>query len=64
VIEDGYNGKLAEPGSAPQLAEAIQEILENEKMREALIANGVKTVTEKYDIQRYLSDYRQLLAHL
>lgn len=64
VIEDGYNGKLAEPGSAPQLAGAIQEIMENEKTRERLIANGLRTVREKYDIQRYLSDYRQLLAHL
>jgi glycosyltransferase involved in cell wall biosynthesis len=64
VIEDGYNGKLVEPGSVSQLAAAIQEILGDRKTREALVANGTKTLKEKFDVQRYLTDYRQFLAHL
>lgn len=64
VITDGFNGRLVEPGNPRQLADTIQEILDDEVKRELLVANGRRTIKDKYSLERYLTNYRQLLTNI
>jgi glycosyltransferase involved in cell wall biosynthesis len=64
VITDGFNGRLVEPGNPRQLADTIQEIFDDEVKKELLVANGRKTAKDKYSLERYLTDYRQLLLNI
>ena len=65
VLKDGRQGRLVPPNDAFGLAEAIDTLLSNEKLRQAMAAEGRRTVTE-YDwggvSAKILDLYREALA--
>jgi len=52
LIEHGTNGLLVPPGDSVSLAAAIEQLLMNPDLRERLASNGLKTVTESFDLQK------------
>lgn len=65
IIEDGVSGRLVPPGDDNKLAEAIGELIDNDSLREEIIANGTRLVNERYSIdlmaKRTIDVYEQCL---
>ncbi len=60
IIENGKNGILVEPKSPGQLAEAIQYLLENERVRQELALQGHQTVLFKFPIEKMIKETEEL----
>ena len=63
LIHHEENGLLVPPGEAEQLAEALNRLLGDEKLRRSLIQNGEKTVQE-YDYRVVGKKYANLLIRI
>ena len=65
-IEDGRNGRLINPASADQLAEATAQALENAELRERAAAENIRLVETRADyeqgMQKAQTFYEGLLA--
>ena len=53
VIEDEVNGLLVEPNDAPQMAEAMMRLLENERLRQCFGEMGRQKVVEKFTLDSF-----------
>ncbi len=51
LISNGVNGLLSAPGSVNQLASDLIGLVKNKNLQAEITANGIKTVSEKHDIQ-------------
>ena len=64
IVEDGANGSLVPPRDVPALVTAIENLLDNPKMRSKYGAAGRRKAEKEYDdkvvAERYLSEYRRL----
>ena len=52
VVRNHWNGLLINPNDSIELADAIEIILRNNKLREEMGSRGRKTVNQKFDIQK------------
>ena len=59
IIRHNYDGFAVPPDDARALADAVEHLLSDEKRREQIVQNALKTVEEKYDIKNH---GRQLVA--
>ena len=64
VSLDGVTGKTVRPGSVRELAAAMQELAENDSLRERFGENARKRVQKKYTQRVMTEKYRQLFAQL
>jgi glycosyltransferase involved in cell wall biosynthesis len=64
IISDGYNGFLVQPADPIILAQKIEEIITNKKLRNNFINNGHKTIEEKFTAEMQFSDFNQLLKNV
>ena len=66
IVEDGVNGSLVPPRDTPSLAAAIEELLDNPRMRSEYAAAGRQKAENEYDdrvvAERYFEEYRRLWA--
>jgi len=60
VIDEKYNGLLVPPRDSEKLAEAIQLILNDEKLAKRLGENGVKKAQEKWDWKNLAKKTREV----
>jgi glycosyltransferase involved in cell wall biosynthesis len=51
TVSNEENGLLVEPGSVDELAAALKRVIADEGLRRRLAENGVKTVSNNYDIR-------------
>lgn len=64
VIEDGKTGLLVPPGNSEQLADAINNLLENPQQRTALARTGRTNLKERFDWENITERYSRLLKAL
>ncbi|MBU2536711.1 MAG: glycosyltransferase family 4 protein [Chloroflexota bacterium] len=62
VIEDGRNGITIEPGNTQQLQEKLVFLLENEPLRQKMIAEAYETVVKKFTWGSTLGELEQILS--
>lgn len=60
LIEDQENGLLFEPKNSIQLANKIQELIENKEKRKQLAEKGYKSFTNQYHISSYVKKLNEL----
>jgi glycosyltransferase involved in cell wall biosynthesis len=64
VIEQDRSGLLCPPGDQPALQEALKQLLADSSRRYTIGENGYARVTEKYSMNRYVEQFRQLYTHV
>lgn len=64
IISDTYNGFLVQPGDPSMLAQKIELILGDKKIRNQFIKNGQKIVEEKFTAEKQFSDFQNFLETL
>ena len=52
AVKDGYNGLFVRPRNSNQIAEAVNKLLDDEKLRNRLGGNARRTVEEKFDWEK------------
>lgn len=66
VSVDGVTGRTVKPGSVRELAEAMEELAGNERLRREYGANALRIVQEKYTqellVKRHRKVFRELLS--
>jgi sugar transferase (PEP-CTERM/EpsH1 system associated) len=66
LVEDGVNGYLVVPDDAESLAKAINQLMDNEELRDSMGRAGLKKVREQFHwdstVENYLALYDQMLA--
>ena len=61
LIEDGVSGLLVQPGDAPALAEKLELLLNDFKLRQRLAIQGRKVIEERFDRRTNVAQLRKLL---
>lgn len=64
VSVDGVTGKTVKPGSVRELAQAMEELASNEKLRMEYGANGLAAVHRKYTQRKMVCRYRKAFLEL
>jgi glycosyltransferase involved in cell wall biosynthesis len=64
VIEDGRSGLLVQPGDAPSLSAALAGLVGDGELRRALGAAARQRVLDRFDLDRSLERYREVLDGL
>jgi len=64
IISDGYSGYLVQPNDSIVLAQKIEKILFDDKLRNMFIENGYKTVEEKFMAEKRFPDFHKLLKSM
>jgi glycosyltransferase involved in cell wall biosynthesis len=59
IVRHNYDGVAVAPDDARALADAVENLLSDEKLRKRIVQNALKTVEEKYDIRNHA---RQLIT--
>ena len=63
AIEDGGNGLLCEPGSAPALAEAIERVIGDPELRGRLSTGALATVQETFTLDAMVDGLRSAIRY-
>ena len=61
IIEDGKNGFIVEPARPEQIASRIQELLNNERLRQELGIQAHQTVLFKFSLDKMVGEIENLL---
>ena len=61
VIRDGENGMLADFFNPSEIAEKVELLLKNPKMRQTISKNARRCVESKYSIKKIIPDYIKLI---
>jgi glycosyltransferase involved in cell wall biosynthesis len=65
IIDDGVNGFLVEPGKPEQMAERIEALLSDKKLREKFSRNGIEKIRKSFDehkiVKEHVAFYREFL---
>lgn len=64
IISHEYNGYLIEPNNASLLAETMQELLNNNKLRKNLVKRGLSTVKSRFTSEKLFDDLFDFLENL
>jgi glycosyltransferase involved in cell wall biosynthesis len=64
VLNNNENGILVEKENPKQLANAINRVLNDNKLAEQLGENAIKTVVRKYSMESTVSRYIELYSEL
>ncbi|MBP9690508.1 glycosyltransferase family 4 protein [Candidatus Woesebacteria bacterium] len=64
IISDNYSGYLVQPNDPIILAQRIEKILTDEKLREDFILHGHETVEEKFTAKKQFADFHALLKNI
>jgi glycogen synthase len=62
ILTDGVNGLLFEPKNAEDLAQQIERLIETPYLYNSLSEAGIRTVLEKFDIQRTVQEIEAYLS--
>ena len=60
IIEDGKNGMLVEPAKPEQIAGRIQELMNNEHLRQELGIQAHQTVLFKFPLEKMIEEIKEL----
>ncbi len=52
IISDQYNGFLIPPNDASLLAQKIEELIKNQKLKKKFVQNGLKTISRKFSAKK------------
>ena len=61
IIEHGKSGFLAQPGDEVQIAQFMQKMLDDKKLRETVSASGLKNI-KKYSLDSVIADVEKIYA--
>lgn len=61
IIEDGKNGMFVEPARPEQIAAKIQELLNNDRLRQELGIQAHQTVLFKFSLEKMIKEVESLL---
>lgn len=64
IIEDGKNGFLVEPGKPEEIAQAIQRLLADDRLRQEFGIQGYQTAREKFDAGKMVREITGLIAEV
>jgi len=64
IISDGYSGYLVQPNDPIILAQRIEKVLTDKKLRDGFILHGHETVEEKFTAKKQFSDFHSLLKSI
>lgn len=64
IIDHGCNGVLLPSHDEPALAEHVLEVLADASLREERIAQGLRTVRERFGHERFLAEYRAIFEEV
>ena len=64
IISDNYSGYLVQPNDPIILAQRIERILTDKKLRDHFILHGHETVAEKFTAKKQFSDFHSLLKSI
>jgi len=64
IISDGYSGYLVQPNDPIILAQRIEKVLTDKKLRDGFILHGHETVEEKFTAKKQFSDFHALLKNI
>ncbi len=64
IIEDGVTGFLFTPKDSKQLAEIIDRLIRNEKLRKEVGMRARKAVVERFDAKRYIKNLESIYEDL
>ena len=64
VIEDGKNGFLVPSGDTEKFAEAVDKLLRDPDLREAMGKSGRERVKERFSKERLIGDIERLYLEL
>ncbi len=64
IIEDGVNGFLFRPGDSKHLAETIEKLIRDERLRKEMGIKGRKSVEEKFEAKKYVKRLESIYAGL
>ena len=64
LIEDGVNGLLVEKDDWESAAEKVVELANDEDKRKEMVANGLRTVKERFDARRVAKECEELYEGL
>jgi starch synthase len=63
MVEDGQTGRLVNPYNSRELAEAIIDILSNDKLRNTMEKNALRKTTEEWNIDTLASRTMEVYEH-
>ena len=61
IISDSYNGYLVVPNDSSVLAQKIEILINNEKIRNSFIMAGIKIVKEKFMLEKQFLRFTKVL---
>ena len=64
VVEEGKTGMFYEPGNFSSLANTINSLIEDEKMRQRMGNNGIKTVKDNYEWEKLAAQFVEICEKL
>lgn len=64
IVKDKHNGFLFQPGNYSELAEKIKILINNEHLRKTFSENAIKTITEKFTVQKMAENTLNLYLKL
>ena len=64
LIEDGVNGMLVEKDDWESVAVRVVELANDEDKRKEIVANGLRTVKERFDARRVAKECEELYEEL
>jgi glycosyltransferase involved in cell wall biosynthesis len=62
IIDDRIHGMLVAPGSVPQLAAALEELMSDERKRTELAAHAFARIQPEFSFENWGRQYREFLA--
>lgn len=64
IVKDGYNGFLFKPADYEELAKKIEILLKNDDIRKSFSQNALKTIEDKFTLDRMVDDTLKLYYKL
>lgn len=64
LINDNENGLLVDIDNIEQIETAIYRIYKDSELKEKFISNGLKLVTEKFNIRRVATEHEELIVNI
>ena len=63
MVKEGYNGILCEPSNKKELADAINRIINDKKIKETYSENSIKRQREMFSLKSYIKNFASLYSN-